>query len=69
MRFRFIPTPDFHRDMPFMGMRRVYSRLVATLRDATTPAFDNLVKAALGHSLAFVVKELAPSSGEGLSGR
>ena len=52
-------------------MRRVYvySRLVATLRDATTPAFDNLVKAALGHSLAFVVKELAPSSGEGLSGR
>ena len=69
MRFRFIHTPDFHRDMPFMGMRRVYPRLVATLRDATTPAFDNLVKAALGHSLAFVVEELAPSSGEGLSGR
>ena len=50
MRFRFIHTPDFHRDMPFMGMRRVYvySRLVATLRDATTPAFDNLVKSSAG---------------------
>ena len=29
--------------------------LVATLRDATTLAFDNLVNAALEHSVAFVV--------------
>ena len=55
MRFRFLHAADLHLDTPFTGMRRVDASLVATLRDATTRAFDNLVKAALEHSVAFVV--------------
>ena len=55
MRFRFLHAADLHLDTPFTGMRRVDTSLVATLRDATTRAFDNLVKAALEHSVAFVV--------------
>ncbi len=55
MRFRFLHAADIHLDTPFTGMRRVDASLVATLRDATTRAFDNLVKAALEHSVAFVV--------------
>ena len=55
MRFRFLHAADLHLDTPFTGMRRVDASLVATLRDATTLAFDNLVNAALKHSVAFVV--------------
>ena len=55
MRFRFLHAADLHLDTPFTGMRRVDASLVATLRDATTLAFDNLVNAALEHSVAFVV--------------
>ncbi len=55
MRFRFLHAADLHIDTPFTGMRRVDASLVATLQDATTLAFENLVKAALEHSLAFVV--------------
>ena len=55
MRFRFLHAADLHLDTPFTGMRRVDASLVATLRDATTRAFDNLVNAALEHSVAFVV--------------
>ena len=55
MRFRFLHAADLHMDTPFTGMRRVDASLVATLRDATTLAFDNLVNAALEHSVAFVV--------------
>ena len=55
MRFRFLHAADLHLDTPFTGMRRVDASLVATLRDATTMAFDNLVNAALEHSVAFVV--------------
>ena len=55
MRFRFLHAADLHLDTPFTGMRRVDASLVATLRDATTRAFENLIKAALEHSVAFVV--------------
>ena len=55
MRFRFLHAADLHLDTPFTGMCRVDASLVATLRDATTLAFDNLVNAALEHSVAFVV--------------
>ena len=55
MRFRFIHAADLHMDTPFTGMRRVDASLVATLRDATTLAFENLVEAALEHDVAFVV--------------
>ena len=55
MRFRFLHAADLHMDTPFTGMRRVDASLVTTLRDATTLAFDNLVNAALEHSVAFVV--------------
>ena len=55
MRFRFLHAADLHLDTPFTGMRRVDASLVATLRDATTRAFDNLVNTALEHSVAFVV--------------
>ena len=55
MHFRFLHAADLHLDTPFTGMRRVDASLVATLRDATTRAFDNLVNAALEHSVAFVV--------------
>jgi DNA repair exonuclease SbcCD nuclease subunit len=55
MRFQFIHAADLHLDTPFTGMHRVDARLAATLRDATTQAFDNLVAAALERSVAFVV--------------
>ena len=55
MRFQFIHAADLHLDTPFTGMHRVDARLAATLRDATTQAFENLVAAALERSVAFVV--------------
>jgi DNA repair exonuclease SbcCD nuclease subunit len=55
MRFRFIHAADLHLDTPFTGMRRVDDSLVATLRDATTQAFENLVDTALEQSVAFVL--------------
>lgn len=55
MRFQFIHAADLHLDTPFTGMHRVDARLAATLRDATTKAFENLVAAALERSVAFVV--------------
>ena len=54
MRFRFIHAAGFHMDTPFIGMRGADSRLVATLRDARTRAFDNRVKAVPEPSLAFL---------------
>lgn len=55
MRFQFIHAADLHLDTPFTGMHRVDARLAATLRDATTQAFENLVAEALERSVAFVV--------------
>ena len=47
MHFQFLHAADLHLDTPFSGMQRVDARLAATLRDATTQAFKNLVAAAL----------------------
>src|SRR4051812_18096121 len=53
--FQFLHAADLHLDTPFSGVHRVDARLAATLRDATTQAFENLVAAALERSVAFVV--------------
>jgi DNA repair exonuclease SbcCD nuclease subunit len=55
MKFQFIHAADLHLDTPFSGIHRVDARLADMLRDATTQAFQNLVAAALEHSVAFVV--------------
>ncbi len=55
MRFRFLHAADLHLDTPFTGVQRVDARVAATLRDATTQAFENLVAAALDHAVAFIV--------------
>ncbi len=55
MALRFLHAADLHLDTPFSGMHRADPRLAATLRDATTEAFKNLVSLAIERSVDFVV--------------
>lgn len=53
--FSFIHAADLHLDTPFSGVGRVDPKLQKTLHDASLTAFDNLIQAAVCHSVDFVL--------------
>lgn len=55
MSYRFIHAADLHLDTPFSGLSATAPEIVATLRDASLSAFDQLVRLAEAREVDFVL--------------